>query len=101
MSDTAVVSSGRKWPQSLNGQWLAMLRFGVRALTEIGPEAEVSGEADVVGMGHHDVGHDPVLEAAHAVAEDHRRHRANSSKHSASSLSVVSRVSLAAKRTKR
>jgi hypothetical protein len=37
------------------------LRFRVLRLTEVGPEPKVSGEAQVVGMGHHQVGDDAVL----------------------------------------
>ena len=39
--------------------------------------AAVEGDDDLVvdGVGHHQVGNDAVLETAHAVAEDHRRHR--------------------------
>jgi hypothetical protein len=52
------------------------LRFRVAAFAEVGAEAIVSGEADVLGMGHHDVGHDSVLQTCHAVAQHDRRHGA-------------------------
>ena len=52
------------------------LRLGVGGLAEVGPEAVVGGEDDVVGGRHHDAGHDPALETAHAVGEQDAGHPA-------------------------
>ncbi len=50
-------------------------RFGVVALTEIRAEPIVQGQADIGRRGHHDVGHDAALQAAHPVGQHHPGHR--------------------------
>ena len=52
------------------------LGFGIGRLAEVGPEAIVTGEGDVRGCRHHDVGHHPALEATHPVGEHDRGHAA-------------------------
>ncbi len=52
------------------------LRFGVPGLAEVEPEAIVGGEGDIARCRHHDVGHDPALETAHAVGEQDAGHPA-------------------------
>ena len=45
------------------------------ALAEVRPKAVVQRKAHVGRRGHHDVGHDPALQAAHAVGQHHLGHR--------------------------
>jgi hypothetical protein len=52
------------------------LRFRIRRLTEVRPEAVVGGEAHIVGVRHDHVGHHAGFEAAHSVGQHHRRHAA-------------------------
>ena len=52
------------------------LGLGIGGLTEIGREAIMGGEGDVLRVGHHQVGHHPCFEAAHAVGQHVRRHAA-------------------------
>ena len=47
----------------------------VVALAEVRPKAVVQRKAHVGRRGHHDVGHDPALQAAHAVGQHHLGHR--------------------------
>lgn len=59
------------------------------------------GSRDVKKRPDSDVGHHPVPETAHAIAQRHRRHRAEFFKALGHKPSVVARVSVAAKRMKR
>jgi hypothetical protein len=52
------------------------LGLGIAGLAEVGAEAIMGGEGDIVGCGHHDAGHDAALEAAHAVGEQDPGHPA-------------------------
>jgi hypothetical protein len=51
------------------------LGLGVVGLAEVGPEAVVQSEAHVGRRGHDDIGHDPALQAAHAVGQHDLGHR--------------------------
>ena len=49
------------------------LRLRIRRLAEVGTEAEMGGEAHVLGVRHDDVGDGARPQASHAVRKHHRR----------------------------